>query len=215
MALEGNEHPAADDAKPAAALRSLAKRVLGPDCGHQLLESCVRRPANPVNRTLKPKKKRDPNRVKKAPSAFLLFSQAMRPILKEQNPGLSFGDMGRLLGQVWKAASIDERVPFQKTEVQRTVQQSSEVAAAAIVSNAAGGRPVPDIFNSLRGVVVMPVKSCSLETPPSDNLNVDIPDNLGIPTSFKMFGDDQYERPFVRSPTFEFFETEGDSVFFD
>src|SRR5690349_19162886 len=126
------------------------------------------------------------------------------------------GDMGRLLGQVWKAASKDERVPFQRTEPQRPVQQSSEVAAAAIVSNGAGGKPVPDIFNSLRGMVAMPSKSCSLDIPSSDNLNVDIPDNvLVIPTSFQMFGDDQDERPFVRSPTFEFFETEGDSVFFD
>jgi high mobility group protein B3 len=49
---------------------------------------------------------------KVALSGFHLFSAEMRPRLKEQQPSLSFGDMAKRLGQLWKEMDESERAPY-------------------------------------------------------------------------------------------------------
>ncbi len=48
-------------------------------------------------------------KVKKTPTAFILFSTAHRDATKAANPDASFGDLGRLLGQEWKDLSDKSR----------------------------------------------------------------------------------------------------------
>ncbi|RWW26120.1 hypothetical protein GW17_00009514 [Ensete ventricosum] len=58
----------------------------------------------------KPKRKKDPNAPKRAMSGFMFFSNAEREVssvfhlqnLKKGNPGMSFTDVGRALGERWK-----------------------------------------------------------------------------------------------------------------
>ncbi|KMS64942.1 hypothetical protein BVRB_041050, partial [Beta vulgaris subsp. vulgaris] len=78
--------------------------------------------------------------------------------------------MGRLLGQAWNATSRDERIPFQLLREQlpadieaipeqqpETVEQlDSELTAAAIINESAGGHAVPEIFPGSEDIFVVP-----------------------------------------------------------
>ncbi|XP_039117381.1 FACT complex subunit SSRP1 [Dioscorea cayenensis subsp. rotundata] len=59
------------------------------------------------------KKKKDPNAPKRAMSAFMFFSNSERENIKKSNPGLSFTDVGRALGDRWKKMSAEEKEPFE------------------------------------------------------------------------------------------------------
>src|SRR3569832_1712200 len=50
----------------------------------------------------KKKEKKDPNAPKRAMTSFLLFSNEMRPKIKEKNPDLSFGELGKKLGEMFR-----------------------------------------------------------------------------------------------------------------
>jgi structure-specific recognition protein 1 len=61
----------------------------------------------------KQKKKKDPNAPKRALSGFMFFSQMERENLKKTNPGISFTDVGRVLGEKWKNLSAEEKEPYE------------------------------------------------------------------------------------------------------
>ncbi|XP_042415879.1 FACT complex subunit SSRP1-like isoform X1 [Zingiber officinale] len=61
----------------------------------------------------KPKKKKDPNAPKRAMSGFMFFSNAERDNLKKGNPGMSFTDVGRALGERWKKMIAEEKEPYE------------------------------------------------------------------------------------------------------
>jgi structure-specific recognition protein 1 len=60
----------------------------------------------------KPRKKKDKDAPKKARAAFMWFSQAARAGVVADNPGIAFADVGRRLGDAWKALGEAERAPF-------------------------------------------------------------------------------------------------------
>jgi len=41
-------------------------------------------------------------------SAYMMFAIVKRPQLKEENPSLKFGEVGRKLGEMWKELSDEE-----------------------------------------------------------------------------------------------------------
>jgi hypothetical protein len=55
------------------------------------------------------KGRKDPNAPKKPPSAFLLFSNAMRSEVREANPGLATGKLSKILSQRWSETPEEER----------------------------------------------------------------------------------------------------------
>ncbi|XWS40845.1 hypothetical protein CRYUN_Cryun17cG0031000 [Craigia yunnanensis] len=68
----------------------------------------------------KKKKKKDPNAPKRAMSGFMFFSQVERENLKKSNPGTSFTDVSRILGEKWKKLSKEEKEPYEaKARVDR------------------------------------------------------------------------------------------------
>jgi structure-specific recognition protein 1 len=62
----------------------------------------------------KKKAKKDPNAPKNALTAFMFFNKDMRHKLKEENPDLSFGDLGRLVGEKFKALTDEEKAKYNK-----------------------------------------------------------------------------------------------------
>jgi len=83
----------------------------------------------PVTNTEAPKPKRkytkkadkvpkvvDPNKPKrKQPvgmKAFQAYAKAMRPMVKEENQGISLGDMQKMLGDMWKGLPDEEKQPY-------------------------------------------------------------------------------------------------------
>ncbi|GLC44998.1 hypothetical protein PLESTF_000819700 [Pleodorina starrii] len=62
----------------------------------------------------KEKKVKDPNAPKKNLTAFMFFSNANRDKVKTDNPGVSFGEVGKLLGERWKSLDSDEKSEYEE-----------------------------------------------------------------------------------------------------
>jgi len=45
-------------------------------------------------------------------SAFIVFSNEMRPVLKEEEPDLSFGMVGKRLGEMWRGLSDRQKEDY-------------------------------------------------------------------------------------------------------
>ncbi len=60
----------------------------------------------------KKRKKVDPNAPKRACSAFILFSQAERAVIKRDQPDTPSSVMLKLLGERWKAADADTKAKY-------------------------------------------------------------------------------------------------------
>ena len=60
--------------------------------------------------------KQDKN-AKKAPSAFIIFSQEFRVYVKQQFPTLSQDQILRVVTRRWQILSKEQRVPFEKRSV--------------------------------------------------------------------------------------------------
>jgi high mobility group protein B2 len=60
------------------------------------------------------RQKKDPDAPKRAMSAFLLFSQAMRPRLKAMFPTAKNADLSKLLGEDWGKMTAEEKEPFRQ-----------------------------------------------------------------------------------------------------
>mmetsp|Transcript_39905 Transcript_39905/g.55479 ORF Transcript_39905/g.55479 Transcript_39905/m.55479 type:complete len:84 (-) Transcript_39905:310-561(-) len=50
------------------------------------------------------RKKKDPNAPKRPLAAYMFFCKENRTIIKEENAELTFGEIGRELGQRWASA---------------------------------------------------------------------------------------------------------------
>jgi len=58
-------------------------------------------------------------------SAFLMFAQQRRRPLQKDNPDMSNADISRLLGEVWRNASVVEKRPFlEREEVERKIYKA-------------------------------------------------------------------------------------------
>ncbi|CAJ1932916.1 unnamed protein product [Cylindrotheca closterium] len=60
--------------------------------------------------------RKDPSAPKRSMSAFLYFALIERPKIKEKNPDMANTDVSRLLGELWRAASKEEKLPFVEKE---------------------------------------------------------------------------------------------------
>jgi hypothetical protein len=64
---------------------------------------------------------------KRGPCGFVVYKKEQRPILKEKEPGLSFGDVARRLAQSWKALTPEERQAYdQKAHARRWKGKKAE-----------------------------------------------------------------------------------------
>jgi len=60
------------------------------------------------------KKKKDPNAPKRGLSAYMFFANEQRENVRDENPGISFGQVGKVLGDRWKALDEKARQPYEK-----------------------------------------------------------------------------------------------------
>jgi len=61
-----------------------------------------------VGKTKKEKKEK----VKRAPTAFILFCKAKRPEIKAAQPDLTFGSYGKIFGEMWSKLDDEEKAPY-------------------------------------------------------------------------------------------------------
>lgn len=64
------------------------------------------------------KKKKDPNAPKRNMSAFFIYSNAVRPQVKEENPEAGFGDIAKIISKQYKALPEKELAIYQKKAVE-------------------------------------------------------------------------------------------------
>lgn len=62
----------------------------------------------------KQRQKKDPNAPKRALSAYMFFANDKRDQVRADNPGISFGQIGKLLGEKWKSMDATDREKYEK-----------------------------------------------------------------------------------------------------
>lgn len=80
------------------------------------------------------KKKKDPNAPKRGLSAYMFFANDNRDKVREENPGIKFGEVGKLLGERWKELTEKEKAPYEAkaaTDKKRYEKEKAEYAAGA------------------------------------------------------------------------------------
>ena len=75
----------------------------------------------------RPQGAKDPKAPKAATSAYMFFAKHHRNLLKREID-LSFGDLGKTIGAMWKAASPEERKPFEEMAVADKERHSSQAS---------------------------------------------------------------------------------------
>nr|XP_061791416.1 high mobility group protein B2-like isoform X2 [Nerophis lumbriciformis] len=77
----------------------------------------------------KGKKKKDPNAPKRPPSAFFVFCSEHRPRIKEENPGISIGDIAKKLGELWSTQGAKDKAPYEAKAAKLKEKYEKDVAA--------------------------------------------------------------------------------------
>ncbi|OMP82707.1 Non-histone chromosomal protein 6, partial [Diplodia seriata] len=75
----------------------------------------------------------DPNAPKRGLSAYMFFANDMRDKVREENPGIKFGEVGKILGEKWKALSDKQRAPYEAKAANDKKRYEDEKAAYAAV----------------------------------------------------------------------------------
>lgn len=75
------------------------------------------------------KKKKDPNAPKRGMSAFMIYANEVRNEVKNDNPGITFGELGKMLGELWRGLSEDEKRPYQLRAASDKARYENEKAA--------------------------------------------------------------------------------------
>lgn len=61
-----------------------------------------------------PRRKRDKNAPKRPLYPYIIFSTESRPKIVQENPSLSFTDIGRIIGEKWRALSAEDKKVYEK-----------------------------------------------------------------------------------------------------
>eukprot|EP00005_Dracoamoeba_jomungandri_P004413 CAMPEP_0174250218 /NCGR_PEP_ID=MMETSP0439-20130205/459_1 /TAXON_ID=0 /ORGANISM="Stereomyxa ramosa, Strain Chinc5" /LENGTH=173 /DNA_ID=CAMNT_0015330229 /DNA_START=31 /DNA_END=552 /DNA_ORIENTATION=+ len=83
----------------------------------------------PATKRRKTKKERDPNRPKRAMTAWLLFSTATRPALMKENPDLTLGQSSKELSRLWAECSKAEKAKYEKQAAKDKERYDREMQA--------------------------------------------------------------------------------------
>ena len=70
--------------------------------------------AAPRRSTSRTRRGAAPQKPKKPLSGFLLFSREMRPKVRADDPGISFADMSKRLGELWRGLSEEEKASYSR-----------------------------------------------------------------------------------------------------
>jgi hypothetical protein len=54
------------------------------------------------------------SKVKKGPSAYNLFVKEQTPLVKKNDPQISFADLSKYISKNWKELGEDEKIPYQQ-----------------------------------------------------------------------------------------------------
>ncbi|KAJ1818399.1 Non-histone chromosomal protein 6 [Coemansia sp. S610] len=86
--------------------------------------------AAPAEKEAKTKrgKKKPKTGPKRALSAYMFFSKAMRKTVQDENPDVSFGQIGKILGDKWKGLSEAAKAPYNAESEKDKIRYANEKA---------------------------------------------------------------------------------------
>ena len=74
----------------------------------------------------------DPNAPKRGLSAYMFYAQDHREQVKRDNPDITFGQIGKVLGEQWKAMSDKEKVPYEAKAARDKQRYEQEKASYSV-----------------------------------------------------------------------------------
>jgi len=77
----------------------------------------------------KKRAKKDPNAPKRGLSAYMFFAQDHREQVKADNPNISFGQIGKVLGEQWKNMDEEDRKPYDEKAAKDKERYEAEKSA--------------------------------------------------------------------------------------
>ncbi|ORY49873.1 high mobility group box, partial [Rhizoclosmatium globosum] len=77
----------------------------------------------------KKKAKKDPNAPKGASSSFILYSNAKRTQIKDEEPSLSMTDISKKIGTMWKEITAEEKKIYEDLATKDKDRYKREMAA--------------------------------------------------------------------------------------
>jgi len=100
-----------DEAKEGAAGDSVVATatIIAPEIQHVISSTTTTTKQSATTSHKKKKAKRDPNEPKKNLTSYVLFSNYIRPIIKERMPGISFVDLSKQMGLEFRQLSFSDR----------------------------------------------------------------------------------------------------------
>jgi HMG (high mobility group) box len=66
-----------------------------------------------ASKSKKTKAAKDPNAPKKPLTSFMLFSNEIRSRIQKENPTMSFGELGKKIGELFRALSTNEKQKYE------------------------------------------------------------------------------------------------------
>lgn len=72
---------------------------------------------------------KDKNAPKRPRSAYIIFTQATRPRVKEENPGLKMSELAKLLGKEWRQIGTQEKARFNAAATEDRARYAREMDA--------------------------------------------------------------------------------------
>ncbi|KAK6391460.1 Non-histone chromosomal protein 6 [Oleoguttula sp. CCFEE 5521] len=73
---------------------------------------------------------------KRGLSAYMFFANDQRDKVREDNPGIKFGDVGKILGEKWKGLSDAQKKPYNaKAETDKKRYEDEKAAYQATAAN--------------------------------------------------------------------------------
>lgn len=111
---------------------------------------------------------------KKKPSNYILFCKATRPTLKEK--GLTFGEISKELGRLWKLMSAEERAKYTADSPEKTLSSESDetVESPPVVTSPASLPVASPVITKTTDNIVSPVINTMNKTVADDDKSNDI-----------------------------------------
>eukprot|EP01036_Dinobryon_divergens_P031997 gene31997-41496_t len=74
----------------------------------------------------KPESGGEKKKVKRAPSPYILFCTEKRPEIKISHPDATFGETGKILGQMWAALDEKSKAVYAKESAAKKAELETE-----------------------------------------------------------------------------------------
>jgi hypothetical protein len=176
-AAEEERAPRAKKPKPEKAPAARAARPPAPAAPPRARAAPAPNPCDPFSRAAKKLPKaakapaaakgpKDPNAPKGACSPYMLFTKDARTALLAAQPGLSFGALGKRMGEQWRGMSDEQKQPYNDAAAADRQRAAAEAAAyvpppaselAAAAAAAAGGAAGGGVKKKASGGFAKPV----------------------------------------------------------